>query len=79
MHIGFDNQVPHWKVAAILVPRGSAGKRLRAEALAAGRLLDATAGRKTRSMVITDASQVILSAVNPETLRERLEKAREGA
>jgi len=76
MHIGFDNQAPHWRVTAILTPRGMAAKRLRDEARLAGRLIDATSGRRVRSMVITDANQVILSAVGPETLRDRLELER---
>lgn len=75
MHIGFDNHVPHWRVAAILMPGRTASKRLRDRAEAEGRLLDARHGRRTRSLVVTDANQVILSAVAPETLRERLEKA----
>jgi hypothetical protein len=75
MHIGFDNHVPYWRVAAILAGgRSQAIRRLRDEAREAGRLVDATSGRKTRSLVVTDANQVILSAVAPETLRERLEK-----
>lgn len=76
MHIGYDNHVPYWRVAAILTPGGNAGKRLRGKAAMDGRLLNATGGRKTRSMVVTDANQVILSAINPETLRGRLEAAR---
>jgi extracellular matrix regulatory protein A len=77
MHVGYDNYVPHWKVAAILAPRGNPAKRFRAAAHLDGRLMDATGGRKTRSLVVTDANQVILSAINPETLRERLEKRRQ--
>ena len=78
MMVGFFNYVPHWKVAAILMPGRSASKRLRDRAEAEGRLMDARHGRRTRSLVVTDANQVVLSAVAPETLRERLEKARQG-
>ena len=78
MMIGFDNHVPHWRVAAILMPGRTAAKRLRDRAEAEGRLMDARHGRRTRSLVVTDANQVVLSAVAPETLRERLEKARQG-
>ena len=76
MMIGYDNHVPHWRVAAILAPGRSAAKRLRDQAEAEGRLLDARHGRRCRSLVVTDANQVILSAVAPEPLRERLEKRR---
>jgi regulator of extracellular matrix RemA (YlzA/DUF370 family) len=77
MHIGFDSHVPWWRVAAVLAARGSAAKRLREEAYRAGRLLDATYGKRTRSLVITDTNQVILSIVTPETLMPRLLAARE--
>jgi regulator of extracellular matrix RemA (YlzA/DUF370 family) len=77
MHVGYENRVPWWRVTAILVPNTGPGKRLRQEAKAAGRLLDATSGRRTRSMIITDAHQVILVAVTPETLMPRLMEARE--
>jgi regulator of extracellular matrix RemA (YlzA/DUF370 family) len=77
MHIGYDNHVPHWKVAAILTPGGQAARRFRDKANLDGRLMDATGGRKTRSMVVTDTNQVILSAVAPETLRERLSRRRQ--
>lgn len=77
MNIGFGSLVPWWRVTAILAPTGSAAKRLRDEARKAGRLCDATFGRRTRSQVLTDANQVILAAVAPETLWPRLQAARE--
>ena len=77
MHIGFDNHVPWWRVAAILAAKGAAAKRLREDAYRAGRLLDATQGRRTRSLVITDTGQVVLSIVVPETLLPRLQAARD--
>jgi regulator of extracellular matrix RemA (YlzA/DUF370 family) len=76
MNIGFDNQVPWWRVAAIRSSKGAAAKRERDEAYQSGRLMDATCGRRTRSLVVTDAHQVILSMVVPETLMARLEAAR---
>lgn len=76
MNIGFDNQVPWWRITAIRSPKGAAAKREREEAYRAGRLMDATCGRRTRSLVVTDANQVILSMVVPETLMGRLEEAR---
>jgi len=53
-------------------------KRLRREAAQRGKLLDATEGRRTRSILITDSDHVLLSAINPETLAARLEQAFEG-
>jgi regulator of extracellular matrix RemA (YlzA/DUF370 family) len=77
LNIGFDNRVAPWRVTAILAPKGAAIKRLRQEAGKEGRLLDVTQGRPTRSLVVTDANQVILSAVAPETLMPRLIEARD--
>jgi hypothetical protein len=76
MHIGFRNTVPWPRVAAILAPGGASMKRLRAEAAAAQRLINACAGRKCLSMIVTDSNHVILAAVTPETLRARLTEAR---
>ena len=77
MHLGFEHRVPWWEVDAIMAPRGGPQKRLRQQAEAAGRLLDCSAGRRTRALVITKSGHVILSAVQPETLWPRLLKARE--
>ncbi len=80
MNAGFNTHIPWWRVAAILgQPGASASKRLREEAGREGRLLDATFGRKTRALVVTDGNQVVLSAVHPETLMGRLEQARRAA
>jgi regulator of extracellular matrix RemA (YlzA/DUF370 family) len=46
-------------------------KRLRDEAQSRGKLVDATQGRRTRSILVTDSDHVILSAVNPETIAAR--------
>jgi hypothetical protein len=47
-------------------------KRLREEAASRGKLVDATQGRRTRSILVTDSDHVILSALNPETIAARL-------
>jgi hypothetical protein len=47
-------------------------KRLREEASSRGKLVDATQGRRTRSILVTDSDHVILSALNPETVAGRL-------
>ena len=46
-------------------------KRLREDARAEGRLVDATQGRKTRSILVTDSNHIILSAIQPETISQR--------
>ena len=71
INIGFGNYVVAERVVSIVSPTSSPMKRLREDARAAGRLLDATQGRKTRSILVTDSNHVILSAVQPETVSQR--------
>ena len=52
-------------------------RRLREDAKQANRLIDATQGRKTRSIVVTDSNHVILSAVQAETMRQRFQEGQE--
>lgn len=59
------------RVVAIVGPASSPMRRLREEAKQAGRLIDATQGRKTRSLIITDSNHCILSAIQPETISQR--------
>ena len=61
------------RVVAIINPDSSPMKRLREEAKKSGVLLDVTHGRKTRSIIITDSHHVILSAIQTETIAQRLE------
>ena len=72
MGIGFGNMVLTERVVAIIDPRSSPMKRLREEAGRKGKLLDATKGRKTRSIIITDSDHIVLSAIAPDTLESRL-------
>lgn len=71
--VGNNSYVTTSQVVAILDPAGQAMKRLREEAHAEGRLLEATKGKKTRSIVVTASNLVILSALNTETLANRFE------
>ncbi|MDD2966293.1 MAG: DUF370 domain-containing protein [Desulfovibrionaceae bacterium] len=71
INIGFGNYVLAERVISIVSPASSPMKRLREEARAAGRLIDATQGRKTRSIVVTDSNHVILSSIQPETVSQR--------
>ena len=77
MNIGFENRVVASRVTGIMAnPSNAAGRRLRERAAEEGRLLDATNGRKTRSLVIMDSGQVFMSAIHPETLELRLIEGR---
>ncbi len=72
INLGFGNFVLGSRVVAVVNPVSSPMRRLREDAKKSGRLIDATQGRKTRSIVLTDSNHVILSAILPETLGQRI-------
>ncbi len=72
LNIGYGNLVIASRVIAVVSPQSSPMRRLREEASERGKLLDATQGRRTRSILVTDSDHVILSAINPETIAARL-------
>lgn len=71
VNIGFGNSIVSNRVVAIISPNAAPIKRLRDEAREEKRLIDATQGRRTRSVIITDSNHVILSAVQSETIAQR--------
>ena len=71
INIGFGNYVLAGRVVSIVSPASSPMKRLREDARTQGRLIDATQGRKTRSILVTDSNHVILSSIQPETISQR--------
>ncbi len=73
LNVGYGNVVTRARVVAVVSSQSSASRRLREEATQRGKLVDATQGRRTRSILIMDSDHVILSAVNPETIATRLE------
>lgn len=75
INIGFGNMVLASRVISIVSSASAPMKRLKEEAKNIGRLIDASQGRKTRTVIITDSGHVILSAVQAETITQRfLEK-----
>ena len=72
LNIGFGNMVMGNKVVAIISPESAPIKRLVQEAREGNSLIDATFGRKTRSVLMMDNGQVILSALQPETISNRI-------
>ena len=72
--LGFNNVVIAARVVAIVSATAAPIKRLKDEARKANKLVDATHGRKTRAVVITDSDHVILSSSQPETLIERMKE-----
>lgn len=72
INIGFGNIVSANRIVAIVSPESAPIKRIIQEARDRGMLIDATYGRRTRAVIITDSDHVILSAVQPETVANRL-------
>jgi regulator of extracellular matrix RemA (YlzA/DUF370 family) len=73
LNIGFGNVVAANRVVAIVTPGSAPVKRLKDHAAKVGKLVDATQGRRTRAVIVTDSDHVILSAVAAETITQRLE------
>jgi len=71
VNIGFGNYVNSTRVITILSPDSAPLKRLKEEARAGKKLIDATYGRRTRAIIITDSNHVILSSIQPETIANR--------
>lgn len=72
LNIGFGNMVVANKVIAIISPESAPIKRMVQEAREQNTLIDATFGRKTRSVLMMDNGQIVLSAIQPETVSHRL-------
>lgn len=72
LNVGFGNMVVAKRIITIVNPSSAPSKRLKDEAKEGRKLVDATNGRRTRSIVVTDSDHVILSAIQTETLAQRL-------
>lgn len=71
LNIGFGNTVVAERVIAIVYPNSAPMKRLKDEAKDEKRLIDATQGRRTRSIIIMDSNHIVLSAIQAETISQR--------
>ncbi|GHU61070.1 UPF0296 protein [Clostridia bacterium] len=71
INIGYANQVNSDKIVAVVVPDSAPSKRLIQTARDKGYLIDATQGRRTRAMIVTESGHVVLSALMPETISNR--------
>ena len=74
INVGFGNIVSSDRIVAIVSPESAPIKRMIAEAREEGNLIDATYGRRTRSVIITDSEHIILSALQTEKIANRLNK-----
>ncbi|MCD6134339.1 MAG: DUF370 domain-containing protein [Candidatus Omnitrophica bacterium] len=73
LHIGFNNVVLKSRIIAVVNAGANPIRRLVEKAKESGKLIDATSGRKTRSVIFTDADFIVLSSLQPQRLIERLE------
>ena len=72
LNIGFGNMVSANRVMAIISPESAPIKRMVQDARDKGLLIDATYGRKTRAVLVMDSGQIVLYAIQPETVAHRL-------
>ena len=72
INIGYGNMVAAHRIITLTGPESSPIKRLIQDAKDTGRIIDATCGRKTRAVIITDSDHVVLSALQAETIANRL-------
>ena len=74
LNIGFGNLVAENRIVAIVSPEAAPIKRMIQEAKENNTAVDATCGRRTRAVIITDSGHIIMSSIQPETVGARLEK-----
>ena len=71
INIGFGNAVNTDKIVAVVSPDAAPVKRMVQSAKESGKAIDATQGRKTKAVIITDSNLLVLSALQPETIAKR--------
>lgn len=79
INIGFGNMVSASRLVAVVSPESAPIKRMIQESKDKGNLIDATYGRKTRAVIVTDSDHIILSAIQPETVGNRLNGKEDGS
>ncbi|MGB7920369.1 MAG: DUF370 domain-containing protein [Desulfobacterales bacterium] len=77
LNIGFGSTVVAERVVAIVSPNSAPMKRLKDEARNDNRLIDATHGRRTRSIIVLDSNHIVLSAIQAETISQRFTTLKE--
>jgi hypothetical protein len=79
LNIGFGSSVVSERIVAIVSPNSAPMKRLKDEARDEKRLIDATHGRRTRSIIVMDSNHVVLSAIQAETISQRYATLKESS
>ena len=77
INIGFGNMVASERIVTIVSPDSAPIKRLIQDAKDSGRVIDVSCGRRTRAVIVTDSEHVILSAIQAETIANRLDNTDE--
>ena len=77
VNIGFGNIVIVSRIVSVISPESAPVKRIIKDAEERGKLINATFGRRTRAVLITDSDHIVLSALQPETISERILKEEE--
>lgn len=77
VNIGFNNVVVFNRIVSVVSADAAPVKRLKEEARRQNKLIDATNGRRTRAVIITDSDHIVLSSLQPETLAQRIEDKNE--
>jgi len=72
VNIGFGNMVSAQRMVAVISPESAPIKRIISDAREKGLLIDATYGRRTRAVIVTDSGHIVLSAIQPETVAGRM-------
>ena len=79
LNIGFGSSLVSERIVAIVSPNSAPMKRLKDEAREEKRLIDATHGRRTRSIIVMDSNHVVLSAIQAETISQRYATLKDSA
>ena len=79
VNVGFGNLIAATRVIALASPESAPIKRMVSEAKEAGRAIDVTCGRRTRTVIVTVSDHVILSAIQTETIANRLGSPEDGS
>ncbi len=77
INLGYGNTVSASRIVAIVTPATLPAKRIRDQARKDNKLIDATCGRKTRAVIITDSDHIILSSFEPQTIAERIDGSKQ--
>lgn len=78
INIGFGNMVSASRLVAIVSPESAPIKRIIQDAKERGTLIDATHGRRTRAVIVTDSDHIILTYLQSETVANRVSDIDDG-